>query len=313
MPDKEAPTVSFVDWEEVAAPPGSAPVRRGAGGRWWRLRRARPAVLAGLVVALVAAPFGVAKTGDALREGVRNGTAQRETQIIASHAGAATRQSNTGSGPAAVYGCRRDRAECTRHVNLRGGPAAAFVTRGNVPFSVDDNDGLVRNLNADKVDGLDAEQLRGQTGPQGPAGPAGAAGPVGPRGETGQQGPPGPTASARASDDPDLDIPDDASTVMLSATITTTTESRILANAIGSIIGGAGDEAVCHLRLVGSGERMSNDVPTVVGDPGPWTTIAATGAIEKPAGTYEVGLSCIADDGTPEFEDGDITVVAAAV
>jgi hypothetical protein len=41
-------------------------------------------------------------------------------------------------------------------------------------------------VNADKVDGFDAEQLRGQTGPQGPQGPEG------PQGLTGPQGPAGP-------------------------------------------------------------------------------------------------------------------------
>jgi hypothetical protein len=160
----------FVDWETVAPPPD--PPSRGER----RPTRLRPVVVASIILGLLIAPFGIAATGDALREGVRNGTATRETQIIARHDGAATRQSNTGSGLAAVYGCRRPNAECTRHVNLRGGPAAAFVSAGNVPFSVGDNTGLVTNLNADKVDGLDAAQLRGQTGPQGPAGPAGARG-----------------------------------------------------------------------------------------------------------------------------------------
>lgn len=59
-----------------------------AGGRWWRRHdggpRTRAVVMTGGVIAVVLAPFGVAATGDVLREGARNGTAKRETQIVAS-------------------------------------------------------------------------------------------------------------------------------------------------------------------------------------------------------------------------------------
>lgn len=124
---------------------------------------------------------------------MRNGTASRETQIIANHDGAATRQSNTGSGLAAIYGCRRDDRECTRHVNLREGPAAHFSTRGGVPFSIDPSaTGVVEGLNADKIDGLDASDLAARfgasSGPPGPAGPQGKTGPRGPQGEVGPRG-----------------------------------------------------------------------------------------------------------------------------
>ncbi len=54
------------------------------------------------------------------------------------------------------------------------------------------------SVNADKVDGLDAEQLRGQTGPAGPAGPAG---PVGRAGPAGPEGPAGTAASGQFSTD----------------------------------------------------------------------------------------------------------------
>jgi hypothetical protein len=302
MPDKDAPTLPVLDWEEVAGAPPRPRTSRG------RLRGARPAILTGVVLAAVAAPFGVAATGDALREGVRNGTAQRETKIIASHDGAATRQSNTGRGLAAVYGCRRGSAECTRHVNLRGGPAATFVTRGNVPFSVDDNDGLVRNLNADKVDGLDAAQLRGQTGPQGPAGPAGP------------QGVPGPTASAAEHrDSGPVGIPasnTSTDSAMVRTTITTTTRSRLVANGTGELTAPISSSAQCELVLEQpptffSGPPMSRALTYEVAGGG-GAHVALTGAAVVDAGTHRVGLHCVAPSGAPMFVAGDVTVVAAA-
>ncbi len=150
-----------------------------------RRRRVSPQlVLATLALALLAAPLAVSATGDTLREGQRNprsGDAKRETQIIANlPAGEfGTRQSNKGAGGAAVYGCRRPSDECTRHVNLLEGPAAAFVTDGQVPFTVGGAAGMVPNLNADKVDGLDAAQLTGATGPAGPKGDKGDKGDTG--------------------------------------------------------------------------------------------------------------------------------------
>jgi hypothetical protein len=54
---------------------------------------------------------------------------------------------------------------------------ATFLYRasGNDP-------GTAPSVNADRVDGLDSTELRGQTGARGPAGPAGPAGPPGPTG-----------------------------------------------------------------------------------------------------------------------------------
>jgi hypothetical protein len=316
MPSEREPVRSFIDWEEASTAPTPPPRRgRNADGRL------RPAVLACLGLALIAAPFGIAATGDALREGVRNGTATKETQIIANHSGAATRQSNTGSGLAAVYGCRRASDECTRHVNLLGGPAAAFVTRGDVPFSVGDSGGLVRNLNADKVDGLDAAQLRGTPGPQGPAGPQGAAGPQGPAGNpgpTGATGPAGPTASASASQvgpfnvEPSNTMVDSA---VMRATITTTSESRLIATTAGMFSTPGASTVRCRLELEeppGSftGSPMSQQIAFIAGG-AETLPFVLTGAIVRPAGTYGVGLHCTTNGGAL-FENGDLTVVAAA-
>ena len=62
-----------------------------SAGRAWRKGdgspRLRSVVVAAGIIAVVAAPVGVAATGDALKEGVRNGTATKETQIISSAPG----------------------------------------------------------------------------------------------------------------------------------------------------------------------------------------------------------------------------------
>lgn len=190
----------LIDWEE-AAPAPLPPRRRRRDGR------TRQTLLAAAVLGLLLAPFGVAATGDALREGLRNGTTSSETEIIGSIAastgpkgGYVTRQSNvrTGAqaGGAAIYGCRVPRGgseSCLRASNLAGGPAFGFASTagpagaftpgspGDAPFEVGGT-GVVTNLNADKLDGKDASDLAGATGPAGPAGPAGATGPAGPSG-----------------------------------------------------------------------------------------------------------------------------------
>ncbi len=314
------PDGPFIDWERVA-PEVAAPRRRRTGRADGRLR---PAVLACAGLALVAAPFGVAATGDVLREGQRNGTATRETQIIADHGDAATRQSNKGSGPAAIYGCRRATDECTRHVNLLPGPAAAFVTDGDVPFSVGDNSGLVANLNADKVDGLDAAQLRGATGPPGPAGPAGATGATGAtgakgaKGAKGDPGPAGRTASAATSASGPFNVEPANTTVdsaVMRTTITTTAESRIVATTAMTLMSSGGSSiARCSLVLeepLGSftGAAMSR-LHTIALEPSTPMSMALTGAIVRPAGTYGVGVHCTTAGGA-FFEEGDLTVVAA--
>jgi hypothetical protein len=161
-----------------------------------------------MVLGLLIAGSALGAKGDALREAVRNGTATGETEIIgdvaastAAKGGYVTRQSNidTGAdaGGAAIYGCRAPVASpesCLRASNLTGGEAFSFATKGNsagsfqvgsptgAPFTTNGG-GLVQNLNADKLDGKDADELGGGApGPAGPAGPAGAEGPAGPAG-----------------------------------------------------------------------------------------------------------------------------------
>jgi len=112
-----------------------------------------------------------ARTGSPLREGVRNGTTTRETEIIASNGTYGTRQSNKrdGDGGGAIYGCRSaaGREPCMPSNNLKGGRSFEFVTTGKeagrielgdatgAPFTTNAT-GTATGLNADKVDGREA-------------------------------------------------------------------------------------------------------------------------------------------------------------
>ncbi len=152
-----------------------------------RSPRMRSVALATGMLVLGIAPFGIAATGDALREGQRNGTATRETQIVsraaetgAAKGGYATRQSNvSNSGGGAIYGCRAGTGDnmnpCMRSNNLEGGLAFEFnATKGDTigtftagaggdtkkPFTTNAT-GVATGLNADRVDGQDAPALIG--------------------------------------------------------------------------------------------------------------------------------------------------------
>ena len=159
-------------------------------------------VVATIALALLTAPLAVSATGDVLREGVRNGTTAKETEIIGkfnagtgAKGGYVTRQSNTQTGAkaggAAIYGCRGaaggtagGSAPCLRASSLadglafelasNSGPAGLFEVEsaGDAPF-VTNGGGLVTNLNADKVDGLDAAQLKAPPVPPARPGPWG--------------------------------------------------------------------------------------------------------------------------------------------
>jgi hypothetical protein len=147
--------------------------------------RTRHVVLATGILVLGVAPLGIAATGDTLREGVRNGTATKETEIISSNAtGYTTRQSNkSNAGGGAIYGCRSTaggsaanppKNPCIRANNLSngfafefnaaGGESAGTITVGNGgdgkrPFTTNAT-GVATGLNADRVDGAEATQLK---------------------------------------------------------------------------------------------------------------------------------------------------------
>ena len=126
-------------------------------------------LLAATCLAVLVAPIAVAQSGDqpvVLGERNPSGTAgaTEETAIVANigNNGQSTRQSNNAvGGRAAGYGCENNGMEeinaCANYVNRGVGPAAAFRTRGTVPFVIrDTNRGRVANLNADLLDDREA-------------------------------------------------------------------------------------------------------------------------------------------------------------
>jgi hypothetical protein len=156
--------------------------------------RTRSVLLATGLLVVVLAPFGVAATGDSLREGRRNGTTTVETEIISNiksstalKGGYSTRQSNlSDSGGGAIYGCRSQAGgskatptpqnPCLRANNLSRGLAFEFqATIGDLagtisvgaggdtkkPFTTNAT-GVATGLNADRLDSLDAPALIAQ-------------------------------------------------------------------------------------------------------------------------------------------------------
>ena len=165
------------------------------GTRLWRrladaMPRTRTIIAATSLAIICGAPFAVAATGDPLRQGVRNGTIQRETEIIANtpasaaaKGGYATRQSNlSASGGGAIYGCRSKQGgtganppqePCLRSNNLstglafefnaQNGPVVGTITAGGGgdsrrPF-VTNATGVATGLNADRHDSLQASEI----------------------------------------------------------------------------------------------------------------------------------------------------------
>lgn len=136
--------------------------------------RTRSVLVASVVLAVLVAPIAVGATGNQISLGGRNPSsgpgATGETAIVANigNNGQSTRQSNNAKGGrAAGYGCDNDgKAEinaCANYVNRGQGPAAAFRTRGSVPFVIrDTNRGLVENLNADLLDDKHASDFLGR-------------------------------------------------------------------------------------------------------------------------------------------------------
>lgn len=146
---------------------GAAPRRRRfmpAG------RKLKHLALASGALVLATAPFAVAQNqqGGPISLGERNPSsgagATQETAIVANlgNNGQSTRQSNNAKGGrAAGYGCDNDGTQeinaCANYVNRGQGPAAAFRTRGSIPFVIrDTNRGRVANLNADLLDDKEA-------------------------------------------------------------------------------------------------------------------------------------------------------------
>lgn len=140
-------------------------------------------VLAAAIVAVaVAAPLAVgAGEGSPLKGGARNPAGgksfSQETEVIAINPTFGTRQSNKGAGGGAIYGCRAQNAGkgCIEASNLSNGQAFNFRFRGPVGGTITTNatgpnaaaakpfttnaGGVATGLNADKVDGKDADEI----------------------------------------------------------------------------------------------------------------------------------------------------------
>lgn len=158
-------------------------------------------------------------------------------------------------------------------------------------------------------------QLR--RGPAGPAGAPGPAGPPGPGGVTGATGAPGLSASASANTTTPSTLASSGS-IVLSATLTTPAQSRLVATGAAEISsnGGDNDQAFCYLRD-GSGDvgmRLTAQIPAAARAPEPTGrgTLSPTGGVVRPAGNHTVQLVCGANAGGLTFQEASLTVVAAA-
>jgi hypothetical protein len=158
-------------------------------------RRTSTIIIAGVVV-LAGSPFAFSATRDSIREGVRNPSsdaATQETQIIARTGPDTygTRQSNLGDGGSAIYGCRsaldtqaigdpKRSTPCIRANNLANGKAFDFQVKlsriagtiqigpslttaqpDSAPF-VTNGTAVAVGLNADRVDGLNGNEIIAQ-------------------------------------------------------------------------------------------------------------------------------------------------------
>lgn len=153
--------------------------------------RTRHVAVAATILAAGSTAVGVAATGDPINEGVRNGTATQETEIVsntpattARKGGFSTRQSNLSTtGGGAIYGCRSTAGgtaatpptnPCIRANNLAtgfafefnasNGETAGVITVGpggdsKRPLTTNAT-GVATGFNADRVDGADAASLR---------------------------------------------------------------------------------------------------------------------------------------------------------
>jgi hypothetical protein len=159
--------------------------RRSGNGPWL--------LASAIALAVLVAPFAIAAgEGRSVILGKRNpshGNATKETQIIAKTPANVfgTRQSNLGGGGGAIYGCRallgadvanpKITTPCMRSSNLSNGEAFQFsgsngpligviqsgpnfaILNPNAKPFITNATGVATNLNADKLDGKDADQI----------------------------------------------------------------------------------------------------------------------------------------------------------
>jgi hypothetical protein len=142
-----------------------------------RLGTRRIALVGGIVVALAAYPALVGATslanagGGSIRAGIKNppsGGYFNTTQIWANNASWGTRQSNLGTGGAAIYGCRSPEKglPCLDADNLKGGQAFEFITTGKVGGKITVGSSTAAPFTTNghgEATGLNANYLQGKT------------------------------------------------------------------------------------------------------------------------------------------------------
>lgn len=137
-------------------------------------------VLSSLFLALLVSPFALAADGDPIRAGGRT-TFTSITRVLGNSSTYATQQSNlrVGDGGAARYGCRSSAANefCLLSKNTGGGGSFRFTSSNSLlggvievkppsgktaadakPFTTDAT-GVATGLNADRVDGMSADDI----------------------------------------------------------------------------------------------------------------------------------------------------------
>jgi hypothetical protein len=130
-------------------------------------------------------------------------------------------------------------------------------------------------------------------------------------------GPPGPTgviATGSDSNDPDpnIDLASSPKTV-LSATVTTTSKSRIVVTGSVNVSGGASSAAVCNPEIGtgGSFSPIGQGAYVQQADPNDAVLPIVGAAADRPAGTYTVRVQCgDAGSGNARYAAGDLVVVA---
>jgi hypothetical protein len=218
-------------------------------------------VVSAIILGLLISSFAVAAgTGNPILGGKRNpGSNQSqaftsETQIIANTSTYGTRQSNkSDTGGGAIYGCRskaggtpKGNAPCVRASNLADGRAFEFEAKGGTevgaitssnpnaaPF-VTNAGGVATGLNADKVDGKNAEDIQNDS-VKAAATAAATANPFGAVSATGTLGANRGVASAARTAEGTYTVvfSADVSACALGATETTTTDAGAVGVSLG--------------------------------------------------------------------------------
>ena len=159
--------------------------------------------------------------------------------------------------------------------------------------------------------------------------PRGAQGPPGLTGQKGDTGPAGPTASASDSSGASFSVPltnTVTPTAPVQAQITTTFQSRLVANGTAAVKDTASEAAPGDVQCVLSLDAPPPSVATgtthlsqqartrlPVSSTSAHSTIALTGRSSSlPPGTYFVGLHCVSLGSAATIDAADVTVTAVA-